>query len=151
MLKDDKAVSPVVGEILMIVVVIIMAGLLMAFAAEILQSSKEVSSINILIEGAKIGSSSLNVVHMGGDTIYDAFAPSSEYRLNESVYNILEIRINGALYEGNASQNSHEISKPDFEVGDEIVLMLDQPLVSGDSISIIFVPSGQVLRWTVVV
>ncbi len=38
---------------------------------------------------------------------------------------------------GTASLNIRVIAKPDFEVGDE----LDQPLTSGDSISVVFVPS----------
>ncbi|MBN1763072.1 MAG: type IV pilin [Methanomicrobia archaeon] len=155
MLKDNRAVSQVIGEILMIVVVIIIAALVAAFSYDILYRSLEVSSVNILVDGAKAGSSHVTIVHMGGDVIPNAFSPASEpeHFLNESVFDNLEVRINGAIYEGNASLSRGPISKSNFEVGDELELELgpDRQLSVGDSISVVFLPSDQVLRWTVVV
>ena len=155
MLKDTRAVSTVIGEILMIAVVIVIAALVAAFSYDILQSSLQVSSVNILVDGAKAGSSHVILVHMGGDAIPNAFSPASEPEqfLNESVFDNLEVRINGEIYEGNASLSRGPISKSRFEVGDELELELepDQRLSVGDSISVVFLPSDQVLRWTVVV
>ena len=155
MLKDNRAVSAVLSENLMISVVIIIAALVAAFSYDILHGSLQVSSVNILVDGAKAGSSLVAIVHMGGDDIPNAFSPASEpeHFLNESVFDNLEVRINGAIYEGNASLNRGPLSKSDFEVGDELELELgpDRRLSVGDSISVVFLPSDQVLRWTVVV
>ena len=155
MREDNRAVSSVIGEILMIVVIIIIVALVAAFSYDILYTSLEVSSVNILVDGAKAGSTQVIIVHMGGDTISRAFSPASEpeYFLNESIFNNLEVRVNGAIYEGNASLNKEALSKSNFEVGDELELDLgeDQQLSVGDSISVVFLPSDQVLRWTVVV
>ena len=155
MRKNNRAVSTVVGEIMMILVVIIIAGLVAGFSYEILYGSLEVSSVNILLDGAKADSTHITIAHMGGDAIPSAFSPSSEPKhfLNESVFKNLEVRINGNIYEGNASLNKGAISKSDFEVGDELDLYLepDQQLLMGDTISIVLLPSNQVHRWTVVV
>jgi flagellin-like protein len=146
MLKDDKALSPIIGEMLMIVVVFILAAILAVYAYTILDSATEVSSTTILIEGAEAGATSLTIVHIGGDKIPNAFTPSSSCFVNESVFDVLEVKINGAIYEGNATLNSGAISKSDFDVADELALKLDQPLSSGDRISVIYVPSGQIIR-----
>jgi hypothetical protein len=130
----------------MIVVVSIMEAVVAAYAYSILNSATETSTSTILIEGADAGSSCVTIVHVGGERMPNAFTPSSECFVNESVFNALEVRINGAIYEGNATLNSGEISKSDFDVADELALKLDQPLSSGDSIRVIYVPSGQIMR-----
>jgi hypothetical protein len=154
MLKDRQAVSPAIAEVLMIVVVTIAAAIVAAYAYTILQHATVMSSVNLLIEGAKIGSSSITIVHMGGDNIPNAFAVSASaptHYLNESYFNALEVRVNGELFDGWAFLNAGAISKPGFEVGDELLLQLGHPLEAGDSISVVFVPSNQVLRWAVAV
>ncbi|MBN1455879.1 MAG: type IV pilin N-terminal domain-containing protein [Methanomicrobia archaeon] len=153
MLKDDRAVSPIIGELLMIVVVIIIAAMLATYAAGILHAALRVNSVNIMIEGAKPGSDQVTIVHMGGDTLSNAFQPTDERVLNETVCENLEIRINGAIYAGNATLNRGSISKPDFEIADELELLLapGAELKSGDRISVVSVSGGQVLQWTVVV
>jgi FlaG/FlaF family flagellin (archaellin) len=154
LLNDQRATSPVLGEILLIAVVIIIAVVVAAFAYGILEHATKVTTAKLQIEGASVGSSSITIVHMGGDTISNAFtvnASAPTHHLDESVFNALEIRLNGALFEGNATLNTEVIAKPEFEAGDELVLQLEDPLKSGDQISILFVPSNQVLHWTVVV
>ncbi len=155
LLNDQRAVSPLIAEILMIAVVIITAAMLAAYSYNLLEHATEISSVILQIEGARVGSSSITIVHMGGDTISSAFtvnASAPTHHLNnESVFNVLEVRLNGALFAGNATLNTEAIAKPEFEAGDELVLQLEDPLESGDRISILFVPSNQVLHWTVVV
>ena len=150
LLKEDKAVSPVVGEILIIAVLVVMAAVLFAFAYNIVRSVMEVSSANLIIENAVVGASNITIVHMGGDKIGNAFAPSYVYNLNASIFEDLEVRIDGAVYEGWASLNSGAISKSDFTGGDELKLGLDRQLSQGDSISVIYVPGGQMLAREVV-
>ena len=110
MLKDERAVSTVIGEFLMITVVIIIAAMLAAYAAGILQTVLKVNSVNIMIEGAKPGSDQILIMHMGGDTLSNAFQPTDDQVLNETVCKNLEIRINGAIYNGSASLNRGPIS-----------------------------------------
>ena len=144
---DDKAVSPVVGELLMIVVVVVVAALVVAFTYNLVWSATEVSPVIIVIEDAKSGSSNVTIVHMGGSTIGYAFAPSYDYSVNASIFKDLEVRLNGAIYEGWASLNSGAISKADFAVGDELELGLgpDWRLHSGDSITVVYTPTGGIL------
>ena len=146
MSKDDTAISPVIGEMLMIVVVFILAAILAVYAYSVLDSATEISTATILIEGAEAGSSSITIVHMGGDIVPHAFTPSHSCFVNDSVFNVLEVRINGAVFEGFATLNSGAIAKSDFEVADELTLELGQPLSSGDHISVIYVPGGQIIR-----
>ena len=47
------------------------------------------------------------------------------------------MRINGAIFAGNASMNTRAITKPDFTVGDELQLQLEQPLRAKDRISVV--------------
>ena len=144
---DDKAVSPVIGELLMIVVVVVMAVLVIAFAYHLVWSATEVSPVKILIEDAKAGSSNVTLVHMGGDKIGNAFAPSYDYKVNATIFENMEVRLNGAIYDGWASLNAGEIAKPDFEVGDELELGLcPERLHPGDSITVVYTPTGDILQ-----
>jgi len=146
---DDKAVSSVIGELLMIVVVVVVAALVIAFAYDLVWSATEVSPVNIVIEDAKPGSSNVTIVHMGGNKIGNAFAPSYDYKVNASIFENMEVRINGAIYEGWASLNGGAISKSDFAGGDELELGLgsgsDWSLHSGDSITVVYTPTGEIL------
>ncbi len=156
MLKDTKAVSPVIGDIMMIAVVIVITAFVVAFAYNVLQSATKMKTVNVIVEGATVGSDRITVVHMGGGTVVDAFTVNSTYPsyfVNARTFNNLEVRINGVVYEGWGSLNRKELSKSDFEVGDELVLELGptRQLSSGDRISVIFVPNGQTLSLTIVV
>jgi len=151
LLKDEHAVSPVIGEVLMIVVVAIIAGFLTAYLYTLFHTL-DTGAINVLVEGARVGSSSLLIVHMGGGTLAEAFtvnAAAPVHYLDELGFNELEVRINGAIFAGNASLNAGVIAKPGFEAGDELMLQLDQPLQADDRISVVSVPGNQVI--TVVV
>lgn len=142
------------GEVLLIAVVLLIGVVVAAFAYSILAQSTRISLAKFYVEGASVGSSSLTIVHMGGTSIPGAFAVNASapaQHLDGTVYNALEVRLNGALFEGNATLNSGAIAKPEFEAGDELILQLDDTLESGDRISILFVPSNQVLHWSVVV
>ena len=149
LLEDDKAVSSVIGEVLMIAVVIVIAAGVVTFAYDLVWSSKEKLSVSILIEDAEAGASNITLAHVGGDEVRGAFAPSSppSYFVNATIFENMEVRINGAIYEGWASLNTGEIGKEDFEVGDELELGLGAgwKLSQGDRITAVHVPGGQVL------
>ncbi len=147
LLEDDKAVSSVIGEVLMVAVVIVIAAGVVTFAYDLVWSSKEKLSVSILIEDAEAGASNITLAHMGGDKVRDAFAPSSppSYFVNATIFENMEVRLNGAIYEGWASLNSGVISKADFAGGDELELGLGWQLSQGDRITVVHVPGGQVL------
>ena len=147
LLEDNKAVSSVIGEVLMIAVVIVIAAGVVTFAYDLVWSSKEKLSVSILIEDAEAGASNITLAHVGGDEVRSAFAPSSppSYFVNATIFENMEVRRNGAIYEGWASLNTDEVAKPDFEVGDELELGLGWKLSQGDRITVVYVPSGQVL------
>ncbi len=147
LLEDDKAVSSVIGEVLMIAVVIVIAAGVVTFAYDLVWSSKEKLSVSILIEDAEAGASNITLAHMGGDKVRDAFAPSSppSYFVNATIFENMEVRLNGTIYEGWASLNSGVISKADFTGGDELELGLGWQLSQGDRITVVHVPGGQVL------
>ena len=86
LLEDDKAVSSVIGEVLMIAVVIVIAAGVVTFAYDLVWSSKEKLSVSILIEDAEAGASNITLAHMGGDKVRDAFAPSYDYRVNATIF-----------------------------------------------------------------
>ncbi len=154
LLNEQRAASPVLGEVLLIAVVIIIGAVVAAFAFSLFAQSTKITSARLMIDGAAVGSSSIRIIHMGGDTIPRAFAANASapaQQLDEAVFNDLEVRLNGALFAGKATLNTGAITKPGFEAGDELVLQLGDPLKPGDRISILFVPGNQVLHWTVVV
>jgi hypothetical protein len=152
--NDQRAISPVLGEVLLIAVVIIIGVIVAVFAYSLIAQSTKISSARLMIDGATVGSSAIKIIHMGGDSIPGAFAVNASapaQHLDESVFNDLEVRLNGAVFAGTATLNTGAIAKPGFEAGDELVLQLEEPLKAGDRISILFVPHNQVLHWTVVI
>jgi FlaG/FlaF family flagellin (archaellin) len=94
LLKDHHAVSPVLSEVLMIIVVAVAAGFLTAYAYTLLHTM-DTGAINIMVEGARAGSSSVTIVHMGGDKVVEAFTVNDAapvYYLNESGFNEMSSR-----------------------------------------------------------
>jgi FlaG/FlaF family flagellin (archaellin) len=152
--NDQRAISPVLGEVLLIALVIIIGAIVAVFAYSLIAQSTRITSARLMIDGATVGSSAIRIIHMGGDSIPGAFAVNASapaQQLDESGFHDLEVRLNGALFAGTATLNTGAIAKPGFEAGDELALQLEEPLESGDWISILYVPSNQVLLWTIVV
>ena len=143
-------------EALLLSVVVILAVTVLAFTSGVVRSTVNNPSVTILVEveDAKTGASNITLVHLGRDDVRNAFAPSSHpsYFLNSSIFENIEVRINGSIYEGWASLNAREIAKPDFEVGDELELGFCSgwTLSQGDTITVVYVPTGRVLGcWNV--
>ena len=65
--SDDKAVSPVVGVMLMLVVVIIIAAVVSAFAGGL--SSSQEKSTTVTIRGTYSQANGLAIEHLGGNAI----------------------------------------------------------------------------------
>lgn len=94
----------------------------------------------LVIEDARAGSSKITLIHKSGDTIVDAFKGNPPY------WNSLEIRIHGAIYEGDVKLNGGAVSAGDFKLGDKLDFFLDQELTSGDTVTVIYTPTGDLLQ-----
>jgi len=155
-IKSSRARRPIIADVLMIITAMVMAVLVFVLAYQLLWSVTEIPHVNLMIEDAKAGSSDITIVHMGKSRIENAFAPDSSshgYFLDGTTFKNLEVRINGTVYEGRASLNRGAISKPDFAAGDELELELgsDWVLHSGDSISVVYTPTGDTLQRVTVI
>lgn len=151
LLNDDEAASPAIAEVLMIAMVVLIAMIVAVFAYGLTMNWTEELSVSILIEDAEEGASNITVAHVGGGEIRDAFAPTSppSYFVNATIFENLEVMINGSIYEGWASLNANEIAKTSFEVGDELELGFgaNWTLSPGDTITVIYVPGSNLLAW----
>jgi len=161
--QDERAVSPVIGVIMMIAIVVIIAAVVAAFAYGIIGGVKKAPSAALIIEGAVSNSEKITLIHHGGDTLIDAFDEGDVAKINGSWMNI-EVRrkgapciltyseLNGELDWGPGSGNTLP-----FEAGDELKLIFNgtagtvsEPLETGDSIVILYTPTDDILQRTTV-
>jgi len=81
-MKNDNAVSPVIGVMLMLVVVIIIAAVVAAFAGGMSEETKKSPQVSISADYSQVGG--LKLYHNGGDNINTAnakiyVAPSADF------------------------------------------------------------------------
>ncbi len=152
MKKDERAVSPVIGVIMMIAIVVIIAAVVAAFAYGIIGGVKKAPSSALVVEGVKVSTTPVNVsiFHHGGDSITEAFNTAGT-NVTTSWDNI-QVRLNGALVDedaANAVWLNDEIngswSDGTFAPGDMFVINFDS-LSDGDTIVILHVPSENILQ-----
>ena len=137
LMKDEQAVSAVIGVILMIAITVVIAAVVAAFAYGIIGGVTKAPSSSIVIEGAQRGAESVTILHYGGDIITDAFDTTTDKWKN------IEVRKDGALIGyGNISS---DVDNDDFAPGEEIKITVDT-LVSGNTITVVYVPSGDILQ-----
>ena len=157
MKKDERAVSPVIGVIMMIAIVVIIAAVVAAFAYGIIGGVNKAPSAAMVVEGVKPSEDPVNVsiFHHGGDTISEAFDGSG----TADVWNNLEIRYNGLAINktlpdtgyGNYTAiylNGEETTTAwddNFAPGDQLTITF-YALKAGDTIIILHVPSESILQ-----
>jgi len=157
--KDERAVSPVIAVIMMIAIVVIIASVVAAFAYGIIGGVTKAPNAALVVDGAYKNSEKIIIVHHGGDAIVDAFGSATAGQLGDANWSTMEVRLNGLPYEEIALANSttlngaNNFGADDFEPGDELVLNLTNSmdtevriLESGDSISIVYVLTGDMLQ-----
>lgn len=72
--EDKRAVSPVIGVIMMIAIVVIIAAVVAAFAYGIIGGVNKVPSTALVVEGVRPGDGvNVSIFHHGGDSITEAF------------------------------------------------------------------------------
>jgi len=149
--SSESVGASVIAEVLLIAIVVVLGAIVVAFTSGLVRDELNNPSVSILIEDAQPGASNITIVHLGRDDVRDAFAPASQpsYFVNASIFKNIQVRINGSIYKGWASLNTEGIAKPDFEVGNELELGFgpDWTLSQGDSITVVYVPTGRVLGW----
>ncbi len=87
----------------------------------------------------------LAIIHEGGDPLFNAFVIGEGELLR---WNGLELRVNGLTENRISSAVLNDENLPystSFTAGDELVLTLENRLKKGDIISLVYIPSNQVL------
>lgn len=141
--EDERGVSPVVGVIMMVAITVVIAAVVAAFAYGIIGGVTKAPNAALIVENADNGKDYITLVHHGGDTISDAFTSSTA--LDPTT---LKIKINGKDQTGviiksdgdNHFESSEEIKVTPLDIGGVATLS------SGDAISVVFVPTGDVLQ-----
>ena len=149
--KDEQAVSPVIAVIMLIAITVVIAAVVAAFAYGIIGGVKKAPNCALVVDGAVASGNKLNVtmIHHGGDTIVEAFSNNPEGATG-LLWNKLEVRYNGGVFNGtsylNGVDNGTIWTNGDFKAGDELKLYFDSGLDSGDSLTVVFKPTGDVLQ-----
>jgi hypothetical protein len=93
----------------------------------------------LVVEDAVVDSTKVKLVHYGGDTIVNAFNGTSNFKN-------LKIKVNGVdrAFSGNVTGAIGD-SDDDFESGEQIALTV-AALSSGDTITMVFTPTGDILQ-----
>ena len=106
--KNEDAVSPVIGVILMVAITVILAAVIAAFVFNLGGSQEKAPTASIVASNNPDQSLALKIVHKGGDML-----KAGDYKL--SVVNALD---------GSAPEyvNSNSISSGDFSVGSQITV-----------------------------
>lgn len=156
MSNDEHAISPIIAVIVMIAITVVIETVAAAFAFDIIHEL-ETPNAAIASEGAYPGSFSITIAHYGKDTIVDAFSDSTDGPLGTANWSAMEVRINGAVFAetdpANATTRLNGVTNfgaADFKAGDKLKLALSDSahgaLRTGDSISVVYTKTGDMLR-----
>jgi flagellin-like protein len=147
MMKDDKAVSPVVAVIMLIAITVVIAAVVAAFAYGIIGGVNKAPSSAFVVEGAVSGfnATDVKIIHHGGDKILDAFTNGSGA---PGCWHYLEVRYEGEKVTNSTELNGQNISTndaTDFIAGDELLIHFNK-LLPGESITIVYTPTENVMQ-----
>jgi flagellin-like protein len=151
MKKDEQAVSPVIAVIMLIAITVVIAAVVAAFAYGIIGGVKKAPNCALVVDGAVASGTPQNVtmIHHGGDTIVEAFDATSGDVATGLRWKKLQVRYNGATFNGtsylNGDSNATGWADGNFNAGDELKLSFPY-LLSGDSLTVVFTPTGDVLQ-----
>ncbi|MGB2843076.1 MAG: type IV pilin N-terminal domain-containing protein [Halobacteriota archaeon] len=142
LVKNEEAVSPVIGVILMIAITVVIAAVVASFAYGIIGGVAKSPNAALVVEDARIGHTNVTVIHHGGDTIVDAF---DGVGLGDGNWSNLEVKLNGntitwannVVEGGNADDN--------FVSGEQLTIKVDT-LTSGDTLTVVYIATGDILQ-----
>ena len=153
MKKDEQAVSPVIAVIMLIAITVVIAAVVAAFAYGIIGSVNKAPSTALVVEGAVSGfnPTDVTIIHHGGDKILDAFNTSYIGDNSTDPWADLEVRYNGATVQNGTEATDIMVNDggfgnhSDFIAGDEVTILFGE-LSAGDSITIVYTPTENVLQ-----
>ena len=94
--RNEKAVSPVIGVIIMIALVVVIAAVVTAFAYGIIEGTEKTPSVALVVEGLNTGTNvTVRIFHHGGDTISGAYKVATDAD-PANKWDDVQVRINGA-------------------------------------------------------
>lgn len=140
LVKNEEAVSPVIGVILMIAITVVIAAVVASFAYGIIGGVAKSPNSALVIEDATVTKTNVTIIHHGGDTITDAYNSTDKPADWDSII----IKQNGAdiawsdVVEGGDNDAN-------FESGEQLKVKVTE-LESGHTISVVYIPSGDILQ-----
>jgi flagellin-like protein len=140
--NEEKAVSPVVGVIMMIAITVVIAAVVAAFSYGIIGGVKKAPNCALVVEDAVVGSTQIKVIHHGGDSIVNAFNGSGTAN---NAWKNLNVKINGVDQQWGNITGAIGDDDTNFESGEQIAITC-VALASGDTISMVFTPTGDILQ-----
>ncbi len=141
--KDERAVSPVIGVILMIAITVVIAAVVAAFAYGIIGGVTKAPNAALVVEDAAVGKTNITIIHHGGDPIVDAFKDDGtngdpgDWSNLVVKHNGTDIKYANVTFGGDKDMN--------FESGEQMEIWVPA-LESGDSIAVVYTPSGDILQ-----
>ena len=141
MTKDEQAVSPVIAVIMLIAITVVIAAVVAAFAYGIIGGVNRAPNCALVVENAVNGSTNVTIVHHGGDII-DGIIENGQWAT-------LEIRHEGDVFPtANVSYNGDAVASTTiaFGPGDELRLQEPGAFLSGESITVVYTPTGDLLQ-----
>ena len=141
--NDKRAVSPVIGVILMIAITVVIAAVVASFAYGIIGGVAKAPNAALVFEDADASKTNVTLVHHGGDSITGAFTsidPASGNWGDMVVkHNGATITWTGYVTEGGNGDNN-------FGSGEQLAINVSKKLVSGDTLTVVYAPTGDVLQ-----
>lgn len=137
LMKDERAVSPVIGVILMIAITVVIAAVVASFAYGIIGGVARAPNAALVFENAGLGKTNITLVHHGGDSITNAFTGSD--------WDNMVVKLNGVDISWGTNVTIGGDTDTTFESGEQLKIKVPA-LASGDTISVIYKPTGDILQ-----
>ena len=151
-MRDEEAVSPVIGVIMLIAIVAIIAAVVAAFAFGLVEGMKRAPHVALVVEGVRAGTNvKVTIFHHSGDTISGAFTTATDAE-PANKWDDLEVRLNGAVvsstYADGLWKNGVGCNETNwtasFTPGDQLTIRFKK-LGGSDTLSIVHQPSETLL------
>ena len=143
--KDERAVSPVIGVILMIAITVVIAAVVASFAYGIIGGVAKAPNSALVVEDARVGNTNVTVIHHGGDTIVDAFTVNGT---TVDGWKNLIVKHNGTDI-GDTSWTGIVTLGGDtdanFASGEQLRIKVSE-LASGDTITVVYMVTGDLMQ-----
>ena len=153
LVKNEEAVSPVIGVILMIAITVVIAAVVASFAYGIIGGVAKAPNSALVVEDARVGNTNITVIHHGGDTIVDAFDTSDPGNVT---WKNLMVKYNGEDINWTATSNSVTLggdTDANFASGEQLdinvtagISGLSTGLTSGDTLTVVYTVTGDIMQ-----